>query len=150
MFNLPQAGSPCAFVTQVNSRQTSPLLGSDLVGTRVKLAADTLVASLLNAQGSLLVFTIVGLGGIRKTTLAQKIFNHHRVEAHFAKRFWSCVLSQNYSKTGLLKEIIRSAGGDYDRAETKVVSALAGNYRFLLVLDDVWRADVGTICYGFL
>ncbi|KAL0927255.1 hypothetical protein M5K25_001418 [Dendrobium thyrsiflorum] len=60
---------------------------------------------------------------------------------------WVCV-SQTYSETELLKQIIRGAKGSYENAKTKAElqpflrdSVVSGKNLFL-VLDDVWRADV--------
>jgi len=39
----------------------------------------------------LLVYPIVGLGRLRKTTLVQLIFNHEKVVNHSELRIWVCV-----------------------------------------------------------
>ncbi|XBI39984.1 hypothetical protein VPH35_124652 [Triticum aestivum] len=64
------------------------------------------------------VHTIVGVGGIGKTTLAQLIYNNEQIADTFDQRMWVCV-SNNFDKTRNLKR------------------RLSGK-RFLLVLDDVW------------
>ncbi|CDP18698.1 unnamed protein product, partial [Coffea canephora] len=59
------------------------------------------------------VVSIVGQGGIGKTTLAQLVYNDKRVKNHFPTKAWLCVKLQQ----GLTDK------------------------KFLLVLDDVWNDD---------
>ncbi|XXG85102.1 hypothetical protein AAC387_Pa11g0257 [Persea americana] len=42
------------------------------------------------------VISVVGIGGIGKTTLAPLIYNDERVKTHFTKRMWVC-LSEDFS-----------------------------------------------------
>nr|XP_010935311.2 putative disease resistance protein RGA3 [Elaeis guineensis] len=119
---------------------------SDIVGTQIEEATQSLVESLIKEDDKKYqVLGIVGMGGIGKTTLASHIFNDERIKQNFSMRVWVCV-SQEFSETRLLKEIIRGAGGDYGEAETmeELVRCLSSVLlkRFFIVLDDVWRTDV--------
>ncbi|KAG1362123.1 putative disease resistance protein RGA3 [Cocos nucifera] len=90
---------------------------------------------------------IVGMGGIGKTTLAQKIYNDEKLRDNFNQmpRIWLCV-SQDFSESELLRSIIEQAGGNPREAKEKEVlepmlSQLIANKKFFLVLDDVWDAQ---------
>nr|XP_019709973.1 putative disease resistance protein RGA4 [Elaeis guineensis] len=69
-------------------------------------------------RGRNLVYAIVGMGGIGKTSLAQKIFSTEQIKAHFDIKIWVCV-SQDFVGIHLLKQIIRCVGGYYGDAKTK-------------------------------
>ncbi|XP_020595372.1 putative disease resistance protein RGA3 [Phalaenopsis equestris] len=134
--------------TMVNSHQTSPIAAElEVVGREIEDATKELIKLMTRGDvRKLSVFAITGMGGIGKTTLAQKIFNHHKIQAEFQIKEWVCV-SQNYNEIDLLKQMLRGAKMSYGDANTKaeleplVRSAISGKSIFL-VLDDVWRADV--------
>ncbi|XP_038976435.1 putative disease resistance protein RGA1, partial [Phoenix dactylifera] len=131
----------------VNPRRTFPIEdSSDIVGTQIEEATQSLVESLVKEdQQKLWILGIVGMGGIGKTTLASNIYQDERIKENFPIRVWVCV-SNNFSETNLLKEIIRSAGGNYGQAETKaeLIPYLSSvlSRKFVIVLDDIWEAKV--------
>ncbi|CAL5381052.1 unnamed protein product [Camellia sinensis] len=53
------------------------------------------------------VIPIVGMGGIGKTTLAQHIYDHDKVEKHFNMKAWVCV-SVDFDILGTTKAILES------------------------------------------
>ncbi|XP_057758803.1 putative disease resistance protein RGA3 isoform X1 [Arachis stenosperma] len=91
------------------------------------------------------VHTIVGLGGLGKTTLAQLVFNDDRITMHFDLKIWVCV-SEDFSLKRMIKAILDSASVsvsgnlDIDPLQKKLQQALQGK-RYLLVLDDIWSED---------
>ncbi|XP_065000210.1 putative disease resistance protein RGA3 [Musa acuminata AAA Group] len=130
------------------SRITSSVMESDMVGERLEEDSKALVEQLTKQDPSknVVVLAIVGIGGIGKTTFAQKVFNDGKIKASFRTTIWVCV-SQEFSETDLLRNIIEGAGGKYKREQSRsqleptVERLLRGN-KFLLVLDDVWDAQI--------
>jgi predicted AAA+ superfamily ATPase len=94
-------------------------------------------------NNNIMVIAIVGVGGIGKTTLAQKVFNDEAIQGNFSKKIWSSV-NQNFSDVEHLRRAIIEVGGDHLLAgDAKVAlnrtlkDALIG-HKTLLVMDDVW------------
>uniref|UniRef100_A0A0D9XZF5 NB-ARC domain-containing protein n=1 Tax=Leersia perrieri TaxID=77586 RepID=A0A0D9XZF5_9ORYZ len=87
------------------------------------------------------VLPIVGLGGVGKTTLAQKICNNQRVKAHFDMILWACV-SDDFNSKRLAKEVIQSSKIEtsFDNLDSlrSILKDIVESKRFLLVLDDIW------------
>ncbi|KAF8380782.1 hypothetical protein HHK36_028276 [Tetracentron sinense] len=54
---------------------------------------------------------IVGMGGLGKTTIAQKIFNDEEVVARFKKRIWVSV-SQTFSEAGIMRSMLKQLEED--------------------------------------
>ncbi|CAO1943893.1 unnamed protein product [Urochloa humidicola] len=91
------------------------------------------------------VVSIVGMGGMGKTTLAQKIFKEATIQEHFKIRIWLSI-TQHFDKVELLRSAIKHAGGHHgeERDMTLLVRTLVDALsasRFLLVMDDVWSDD---------
>jgi uridine kinase len=61
-----------------------------------------------DASKNVNVISIVGLGGLGKTTLAKLVYNDEQVVRLFQLRMWVCV-SEDFSVTRLIKEILKSA-----------------------------------------
>ncbi|KAK9069179.1 hypothetical protein SSX86_013295 [Deinandra increscens subsp. villosa] len=88
------------------------------------------------------VMSIVGLGGIGKTTLAQLLYNDDKVIKHFELRSWVCV-SDEFDVFTISKAIFKDVGGDDRKFDTLnqlqvALSEKLSKKKFLLVLDDVW------------
>ncbi|XP_038982079.1 disease resistance protein RGA2-like [Phoenix dactylifera] len=142
-FNLELTFHDKQQVTSQISRMTSPIGEIDIVGSEIEKHAQSLVDSLIknDERRNILIFAIVGVGGIGKTTLAQRIYNDQRIQEEFSVKKWVCV-SQQFDEINLLKDIIGGAQ-EHSRSslEPKVESSLRGKKLFL-VLDDVWSAKV--------
>ncbi|VVA34422.1 PREDICTED: putative disease resistance [Prunus dulcis] len=87
--------------------------------------------------------SIVGFGGLGKTTLAQLVLNDEMVEKHFELKMWICV-SNVFELDIIVKKIIQSATNDIaksleiDQLQKELRKIIDGK-RYLLVLDDVWN-----------
>ncbi|OAY85687.1 putative disease resistance protein RGA3 [Ananas comosus] len=132
-----------------STRETCEIIEADVVGSEIEDATDELVEmTVTNDRRNFQVTAVTGMGGIGKTTLAQKVYNNPRIGDHFQVRIWICV-TQNYSDVRLLQEITRKAGGSHGSAERvsellPILSWTLGGRSIFLVLDDVWRSDVWT------
>ncbi|WVZ78023.1 hypothetical protein U9M48_025803 [Paspalum notatum var. saurae] len=91
------------------------------------------------------VISIVGIGGVGKTTLAQFMYNDPRVKRYFGVMIWACV-SDFFDKRRITKEIIESIPGKEFNSSSRSLNALQVELmermkacpKFLLVLDDIW------------
>ncbi|KDO40502.1 hypothetical protein CISIN_1g0398521mg, partial [Citrus sinensis] len=110
------------------------------VGERNELLSKMLCES-SDQQKGLHIISIVGMGGIGKTTLAQLASNHVEVKREFHKILWACV-SETFDEFRIAKAMLEALTGstsNLDALQSLLISideSIAGK-RFLLVLDDV-------------
>lgn len=123
-----------------------------IVGNKIEEDATELVQVIIT-QGNnnspnmgIKVVSIVGIGGMGKTTLAQKIFKEKTIEEHFKMKIWLSI-TQHFDEVELLiRTAISHAGGNHGEEQdksllTRTLTDTLATGRFLLVLDDVWTED---------
>nr|XP_048331710.1 disease resistance protein RPM1-like [Ziziphus jujuba var. spinosa] len=106
------ADNPSQYVSGYDPRKGSMYLeDDDLVG--IESPRDELVGWLLNndQQTQRAVISVVGMGGLGKTTLARKVYD--LVKNDFDCHAWIAV-SQPYQKEGLLKKIHKAVPSAYE------------------------------------
>ncbi|WCJ39044.1 Disease resistance protein RGA2 [Euphorbia peplus] len=125
--------------------QTSSLIDESRVfgrGKDVEVVVKMLVSG-VDSGSNVGVVSIVGMGGLGKTTLAQLVFNDASVVEHFEVRVWVCV-SDDFSVRRLTKSVLESIDKracdvlDLDVLQSSLRDKLMGR-KFLVVLDDVWN-----------
>ncbi|KAH7689167.1 P-loop containing nucleoside triphosphate hydrolase protein [Dioscorea alata] len=91
------------------------------------------------------VISIVGMGGLGKTTLAKHVYNDLEVKTSFHIFAW-VIVSQQYTILEILKRILseKSETSPEDTIQTLSVNVFEKlkKGKYLVVLDDVWNADV--------
>ncbi|KAL4636961.1 hypothetical protein ACB092_03G046300 [Castanea dentata] len=103
-----------------------------------------------DVQENVSFLSIVGIGGLGKTTLAQYVYNNEKVKNYFELHMWVCVSNVFDVKT-IAEKIIRCATGskheslDMEQVQNELRKTL-NQKKYLLVLDDVWNEDAERWC----
>ncbi|KAL9238567.1 hypothetical protein vseg_012968 [Gypsophila vaccaria] len=101
---------------------------------------EAIVGLLLGDSGSsndVDFVTIVGIGGLGKTALAQLVYNDCRMEKAFELMLWVCV-SDDFVLDKIFRQMLgRKDGSTMEELQSEVRKLMQGR-RYLLVLDDVW------------
>ncbi|KAJ3681947.1 hypothetical protein LUZ60_014520 [Juncus effusus] len=93
------------------------------------------------------VLSIVGIGGLGKTTLAQKVYQSEKVKKHFEVSVWLNI-SQEFNIPNLLKKMadmlsIKLAENEQEEEQfIPKIKEVLKRKRYLVVLDDIWTGDV--------
>ncbi|XP_073140487.1 disease resistance protein RPM1-like [Henckelia pumila] len=120
-----------------------------------------LVGWLKHTDDGLMVISVVGMGGLGKTTLVKKVYDDASVKANFDSHVWVTV-SENFILEGLLRDMINQLAREVKQQPPQNLEAMKDHemkehvYKFLkdktymVVLDDVWKIDVWeSIRYSF-
>ncbi|XP_027178495.1 putative late blight resistance protein homolog R1A-3 [Coffea eugenioides] len=132
--------------SHIPSQHTAAIHNEDLVGLDDALQAIT--HRLTRGSRQLDVVPIVGMPGLGKTTLANKVYNSPSVRSHFHVRGWCCV-SQTFSTHSLLTQLLCSISSESPDKYLKMdandlamkLRQVLLRTRYLLVLDDLWDVE---------
>ncbi|KZV56497.1 hypothetical protein F511_22305, partial [Dorcoceras hygrometricum] len=109
-------------------------------------------------QSNLQILSVVGMGGIGKTTLARHIFSNPLIVNHFDLQAW-VTISQQYSVHEILLGLIKDTkvvegegeqltGLNEDELGLRLHKILFGR-RYLIVMDDMWSIEVWNVIKRF-
>ncbi|XP_058111963.1 disease resistance protein RPM1-like [Magnolia sinica] len=124
---------------------------ADLVG--IDVPRSQLIEWLVDEDSRLLMISVVGMGGLGKTTLVKKVYDNQQVKKCFETYAWITV-SQSFKAEELLRSMVKqffeekkdpSPQGLDVMTQVELIQVLRSylqNKRYVLVLDDVWEADV--------
>nr|XP_048318443.1 putative disease resistance protein At1g50180 [Ziziphus jujuba var. spinosa] len=144
---------------QRSLRRSSPNDDEDHDVISLERSTRALTAELTKEEDRLCIVSIVGMGGLGKTTLAKKVFNS--VKQHFDCSAW-VFISQRYVPKDVLIEIFKQADSSFENTMKfgnnkyqkqrylqemqeheliGLVKAELKQKRYLVVLDDIWRIE---------
>ncbi|XP_027181686.1 disease resistance protein RPM1-like [Coffea eugenioides] len=120
-----------------------------------------LISKILDDHSHLKVVSVVGMGGLGKTTLAKKVYDDAAVKKQFQSHAWITV-SQNFQFKVIIRNLIQQLYDEIRQPVPPQVDSMEGirlsefvkdflkERRYILVLDDVWSLDAWeTIKYVF-
>ncbi|CAM8945231.1 unnamed protein product [Rhodiola kirilowii] len=128
-------------------RRSAPYANNELM-VGLSETISLLEGKLTEGGSGRFVISILGMGGLGKTTLARKLYNSLR-QRYFESYSWVCV-SQEYNTRDILLHLIKSmANPTKEDLENMTTEASMEEYlriwlrgrRFLVVIDDVWERE---------
>ncbi|KAG6431716.1 hypothetical protein SASPL_109799 [Salvia splendens] len=116
----------------------------DFVG--MKKDIQLLVSKVKDETRKRRVVKIYGMGGLGKTTLARKVYNHADLQSY--ARAWVCI-TQQFQPKAILCKILKELDSSVTKIEdleiedlvTKIHSLLEMKRKCLVVMDDIWEDD---------
>ncbi|XP_057781563.1 putative disease resistance protein RGA4 [Salvia miltiorrhiza] len=114
-------------------------IGREVVMSEI---VEMLATSIKTDQRPISILTIVGMGGLGKTTLTRKVFDHMKTEKRlFGSHIWVHV-SQKFDLITLLKKILKELTTEVAETKQDILKKIQEALKdktYLLVLDDVWN-----------
>ncbi|KHM99665.1 Disease resistance protein RPM1 [Glycine soja] len=114
---------------------------------------DELIDWLVEGPAERTVISVVGMGGLGKTTLASRVFNNQKVVGHFDFHAWITV-SQSYTVEGMMRDLLKKLCKEKRENPPQDISEMdrdslideVRNYlqqkRYVVILDDVWSVEL--------
>ncbi|CAL5336667.1 unnamed protein product [Camellia sinensis] len=151
--NLPSLGLRALMeigsATSRHLEQTFPQVGDEyFIG--IEQDIEVLAAQLVSEEAKQCkVVLIWGMGGVGKTTLARKVYQHTDVRRHFDALAWAFISQQWKLKDVLHNILIQLIPGkkdeivnmENDRLARKQLDEVQQQKKCLVVLDDVWSSE---------
>ncbi|KAL3728001.1 hypothetical protein ACJRO7_032705 [Eucalyptus globulus] len=109
----------------------------ELVG--IDKPREELIKWLVDGEPGLQVLSIFGMGGLGKTTLANRVFDNQRVKTYFQSHVWITV-SQSYEVEDILRDMIEQLHGEIEQPTPQGIIRFLQQKRYVIVLDDVWNS----------
>ncbi|KAA8521224.1 hypothetical protein F0562_011939 [Nyssa sinensis] len=154
-FNISEQGSTSTPVVNkpcYDHRRHDALLLEEAEIVGIDRHKNQLIKWLVEDNPRFKVISVVGMGGLGKTTLVKKVYEDVQVKRHFQNHAWITV-SQSFKIEELLKNLIRQLFDEIkqplpQRAEAMDITELTMQIkeflqqsRYVIALDDVWSID---------